>query len=140
MARPLCQRLPILKVEGQIDMRRSVVDSRGMRRGGLAIAAMLVTVLCGTGAAAQTQSDPPPPAPAPTAAAAAVGAATEGALAPAVVYKKKTVIDLTAQVIEGELTRPDANIFVTRKVSRFSNMIALRDNFIPELLASPDQL
>lgn len=57
-----------------------------------------------------------------------------------VVYKKKTVIDLTGAVIEGELTRPEGSYIVNRKVSRFSSLITLRENFVPELLASPDQL
>lgn len=57
-----------------------------------------------------------------------------------VVYKKKTVIDLTGAVIEGELTRPEGSYIVNRKVSRFSSLITLRENFVPELLASPDHL
>lgn len=57
-----------------------------------------------------------------------------------VVYKKKTVIDLTGAVIEGELTRPEGSYVVARKVSRFSTLITLRENFVPELLASPDNL
>ncbi len=55
-----------------------------------------------------------------------------------VVYKKKTVIDLTGAVIQGELTRPEGSYIVNRKVSRFSTLITERQNFIPELLASPD--
>jgi hypothetical protein len=70
-----------------------------------------------------------------------VAMAEEGA-APGdkVVYKKKTVIDLTGAVIEGELTKPEGSYVVARKVSRFSNLITLRENFTAELLASPDQL
>src|SRR4051812_21677247 len=57
-----------------------------------------------------------------------------------VVYKKKTIIDLTGATIEGELTKPEGSYIVNRKVSRFSSLITLRENFIPELLASPDQI
>jgi len=57
-----------------------------------------------------------------------------------VVYKKKTVIDLTGATIEGELTKPEGSYVVARKVSRFSNLITLRENFVPEILVSTDQL
>lgn len=57
-----------------------------------------------------------------------------------VVFKKKTVIDLTGSVIEGELTRPEGSYVVARKVSRFSSLITVRQSFLPELLASPDRL
>jgi hypothetical protein len=57
-----------------------------------------------------------------------------------VVYEKKTVIDLTGAVIEGELTKPEGSYIVNRKVSRFSHLIRVRENFVPELLASPDAL
>ena len=57
-----------------------------------------------------------------------------------VVYKKKTIIDLSGAVIEGELTKPEGSYIVNRKVSRFSSLIKLRENFVPELLASPDML
>jgi hypothetical protein len=57
-----------------------------------------------------------------------------------VVYRKKTVIDLSGAVIEGELTKPEGSYIVNRKVSRFSTLITLRENYVPELLISPDQL
>lgn len=57
-----------------------------------------------------------------------------------VVYKKKTMIDLTGSIIEGELTKPEGSYIVNRKVSRFSTLITTRENYVPELLASPDQL
>jgi hypothetical protein len=71
---------------------------------------------------------------------AATGAFAQEAPGERVVYKKKTVIDLSGAVIEGELTRPESTYVVARKMSRFSNLITLRENFVPELLASPDQL
>ena len=57
-----------------------------------------------------------------------------------VVYKKRTVIDLSAAVIEGELTRPEGSYIVNRKLSKFSNLIQDRQNFVPELLSSPNDL
>ena len=57
-----------------------------------------------------------------------------------VVYKKRTVIDLSAAVIEGELTRPEGSYIVNRKLSKVSNLIQDRQNFIPELLSSPNDL
>ena len=73
--------------------------------------------------------------------ARAQDASTEGQGAEQrVIYKKKTVIDLTGAIIEGELTRPEGSYVVARKVSRFSSLIHLRGDFWPELLASPEQL
>jgi hypothetical protein len=57
-----------------------------------------------------------------------------------VVYKKKTVIDLSGANIEGELTKPEGTYIVNRKLSRFSTLITLRENFTPELLISHDNL
>lgn len=67
-------------------------------------------------------------------------AAPASAAPDTVVYKKHTVIDLTGVIIEGDLTKPEGSYIVNRKVSRFSNLIKVRENFIPELLASPDLL
>ena len=55
-------------------------------------------------------------------------------------YKDRTKIDLTGSVIEGQLTKPEGSYVVSRKASRFSSLISLRENFVPKLLISPDQL
>ncbi len=55
-------------------------------------------------------------------------------------YKKKTVIDLSASVIEGELTRPEGSYIVNRKLSKFSNLITDRENFFNELMTSHNDL
>lgn len=55
-------------------------------------------------------------------------------------YKKRTVIDLSASVIEGDLTRPEGSYIVNRKASRFSSLIQDRSNFYPELMASSNDL
>lgn len=58
----------------------------------------------------------------------------------AVSYKKKTIIDFSDVLIEGELTRPEGSYVVSRKQSSFSKLIQVRENFVPELLSSPNQL
>jgi hypothetical protein len=55
-------------------------------------------------------------------------------------YKKKTVIDLSGATIEGELTKPEGSYIVNRKLSRFSSLIQARRDYIPELLASHNDL
>jgi len=55
-------------------------------------------------------------------------------------FKKKTVIDLTGALIEGELIRPEGTYIVNRKASRFSKLIRYRASYVRELLASPDEL
>jgi len=55
-------------------------------------------------------------------------------------FKKRTVIDFSDNLIEGELTKPEGSYVVSRKLSRFSSLIRLRENFVPELLSSPQQL
>jgi len=55
-------------------------------------------------------------------------------------YKKKTTIDLSASVIEGDLVRPEGSYIVNRKVSRFSQMIMDRNDFVVELLQSANDL
>lgn len=57
-----------------------------------------------------------------------------------VVYKKKTIIDFSDILIEGELTKPEGSYVVSRKLSRFSTLIRLRENFVPELLRSANEL
>jgi len=55
-------------------------------------------------------------------------------------YRKKTVIDFSDVTIEGELTKPEASYLMNRKKSRFNMMIKMRDNFIPEMLKSVDNM
>ncbi len=57
-----------------------------------------------------------------------------------IVYKKKTIIDFSEVTIEGELTKPEGSYIVNRKVSRFSKLIRIRENFVPELLGSANEL
>ncbi len=57
-----------------------------------------------------------------------------------VVYKKKTVVDFGDVTVEGELTKPDGQYVLNRKRTKFSSLIRMRDNFLPELQKSVDNL
>jgi len=56
------------------------------------------------------------------------------------IYKKKTVVDFNDVTLEGELTKPEGSYLVDKKKARFSSLIKLRDNFLPELQKSVDNL
>lgn len=56
------------------------------------------------------------------------------------VYKKKTVIDFNDVTVEGELTKPEGSYLMNRKKTTFQSLIKLRDNFVPELQKSVDNL
>lgn len=87
--------------------------------------ALIVALLLGAPPARET----PPPAPAKPADAKE-----------RVVFKKKTIIDFTGALIEGDLIKPEGSYVVSRKASRFSTLIRVRENFLPELIASPNDL
>ena len=55
-------------------------------------------------------------------------------------YNKKTLIDFSDVTIEGELTKPEGSYIVNRKVSKFSRLITVRENFVPELKVSADDI
>lgn len=57
-----------------------------------------------------------------------------------VVYKKKTVVDFNDVTLEGELTKPEGAYSMSRKRTSFSSLINMRDNFLPELQKSVDNL
>ena len=57
-----------------------------------------------------------------------------------VVFKKRTIIDFTGSLVEGDLIKPEGSYVVSRKASRFSTLIRVRENFLPELIASPNDL
>ena len=57
-----------------------------------------------------------------------------------VVYKKRTIIDLSGATIEGELTKPEGSYIVNRKLSKFSTLIQARADYVPELLTSHNEL
>ncbi len=56
------------------------------------------------------------------------------------VFRKKTVVDFTDVAVEGELTKPEGTYALSRKRTRFDRLIRVRDNFVPELQKSVDNL
>jgi hypothetical protein len=74
--------------------------------------------------------------------ALAQNAAPGGAMgdAPNVVYKKKTVYDFDDDIVEGELQRPDGEYIDTRRKAKHSSLIKIRENFIPEMLKSAEDI
>lgn len=83
-------------------------------------------------------------------AAVAVGILTVGGVAHAqdqviqeadkVVYRQKTLVDFNDVTLEGELTKPEGGYGMVRKRTSFSSLIQMRDNFLPELQKSVDNL
>jgi hypothetical protein len=57
-----------------------------------------------------------------------------------VVFKKKTIIDFSNVNIEGELRKPEGGYYGSRKKTRFNKLIAVRQNFVPEIVSSTDNL
>ncbi|MEM6274230.1 MAG: hypothetical protein AAF735_03220 [Myxococcota bacterium] len=55
-------------------------------------------------------------------------------------YKKVTKIDFSEGLIEGDLMRPEGSYVVSRKASRFSKLIRVRQNFVRELMFSYSEL
>lgn len=56
------------------------------------------------------------------------------------VFRKKTVIDFTDVAVEGELTKPEGSYAISKKKTSFKSLIKIRDNFVPELQKSVDNL
>lgn len=53
-----------------------------------------------------------------------------------VVYEKKTVVDFNDDTIEGDLTKPDGDVFDGRKRAKHNRMIRIRPHFRSEVLQS----
>ena len=60
--------------------------------------------------------------------------------APDVTYKKKTVYDFDDDLVEGELQRPDGEFIDTQRRAKHSSLITIRENFIPEMLKSAEDI
>jgi hypothetical protein len=75
---------------------------------------------------------------------AAVGLTGATALAqgqgPQVKYKKETRYDFDDDLVEGELLRPEGDFIGTRRGARHSSLIKVRENFIPEMLKSAEDI
>ena len=57
-----------------------------------------------------------------------------------VVYQKTTIIDFSDVTITGELTKPEGSYLMNKKKASFDLLIRVRDNFLPEMLKSVDNL
>jgi hypothetical protein len=60
--------------------------------------------------------------------------------APEVQWKKKTVYDFDDDVVEGELQRPDGEYIDSQRKAKHSSLIKIRENFIPEMLKSAENI
>lgn len=71
---------------------------------------------------------------------AAAGTAMAQGESPDIKYKKKTVYDFDDDLVEGELQRPDGEYIDTRRKAKHSSLIKIRENFIPEMLKSAEDI
>ena len=55
-------------------------------------------------------------------------------------YKKKTVYDFDDDLVEGELQRPDGEFIDAQRKAKHSSLIKIRENFIPEMLKSAEDI
>ena len=55
-------------------------------------------------------------------------------------FKKKTVYDFDDDVVEGTLVKPEGDYLQSRQKGKHSSLIEIRDNFVPEMLRSAEDL
>lgn len=55
-------------------------------------------------------------------------------------YKKTTIIDFSDVTITGELTKPEGSYLMNKKKANFDLLIRVRDNFLPEMIKTVDNL
>ena len=53
---------------------------------------------------------------------------------PKIIYKKKTAVDFTDAVVEGQIDNPEGIYVVTPPEKRFGSLLKLRPNFHRELM------
>ena len=59
---------------------------------------------------------------------------------PGVVYRKKTEYDFEDDVVEGSFVRPEGEYLDARRRARHSSLIRIRENFVPEMLKSAEDI
>ncbi|MEZ4464563.1 MAG: hypothetical protein R3F43_08670 [bacterium] len=59
---------------------------------------------------------------------------------PGVVYKKKTEYDFEDDLVEGSFVRPEGEYLDSRRGGRYSSLIRIRENFVPEMLKSAEDI
>lgn len=57
-----------------------------------------------------------------------------------VVYRKKTEYDFEDDVVEGSFVRPEGDYLSARRRARHSSLIRIRENFVPEMLKSAEDI
>jgi len=55
-------------------------------------------------------------------------------------YKKKTSYDFEDDVVEGELVKPEGDFVGVRTKSKHSSLIKIREDFIPEMIKSVNDI
>jgi hypothetical protein len=55
-------------------------------------------------------------------------------------YKSKTTYDFDDDVVEGDLVRPDGEFVDTRRGAKHSSLIKIRQDFIPEMIKSAEDI
>jgi len=68
------------------------------------------------------------------------GAAAAGEEETTTMYKKTTIIDFSDVTITGELTKPEGSYLMNKKKANFDLLIRVRDNFLPEMIKTVDNL
>ena len=57
-----------------------------------------------------------------------------------IIYKKQTKYDFDDDDVEGDLVRPDDMFVESRDKARYGSLITIRENFIPEMLKSAEDI
>ena len=60
--------------------------------------------------------------------------------APKTQYKKETRYDFDDDLVEGELMRPDGVLVDSIRKAKHSSLIKIRENFVPEMLKSAEDI
>lgn len=59
---------------------------------------------------------------------------------PNVVYKKKTEYDFDDDLVEGSFVKPEGDYLSSRRGGRHTSLIRIRENFVPEMLKSAEDI
>lgn len=59
---------------------------------------------------------------------------------PSVIYKKKTEYDFDEDLVEGSFVKPEGDFLSSRRGGRHTSLIRIRENFVPEMLKSAEDI
>ena len=59
---------------------------------------------------------------------------------PGVVYKQNTEYDFEDDLVEGSFVRPEGDYLDARRRGRYNSLIRIRENFVPEMLKSAEDI